>query len=546
MGDKKNIAWQLMPVQLAAIVAFAFAAWFLLPHYLQKSAEEHAILAASQMADQFKVLRGYYTNRVVRKVSDSNSCLTVHHDHKIKPDAIPLPASLIHDMGDLLKDGSITLNFYSPFPFVNRKGRVMDAFGNAAWAALTDNPKDYYAQSTVDNDHHIVRVAVADTMVDQLCVDCHNDHPLSPKTNWRLGDLRGILEISSDISKLVENVRRTGRYLALALLTVFGTISILSFRKTLANVKHWTHELKINEKDLKTAQEIAHIGSWSFDLTTNKLIWSEEIFRIFGIDPEEFGATYEAFIGTVHPDDRDYVKKQYAGAVEGKFPYDIEHRIIRKSDGNIRWVHERCAHIRNEIGEVIRSKGTVQEITERKHAQEEIRRLAMTDQLTGLANRNQFHQRCDENMKLARRENKRLVLMLLDLDKFKPVNDMYGHPVGDALLQTIASIFTNNVRDIDLVARFGGDEFAILIVHPDDRESARICAQRIIDEIDKPMNIMGHEIHVGTSIGASLYPDDADNEEDLIQKADIALYEAKKSGRNTFRFFRTGLDAVIG
>lgn len=190
------------------------------------------------------------------------------------------------------------------------------------------------------------------------------------------------------------------------------------------------------------------------------------------------------------------------------------------------------------IGGNVKFIGVMRDITEQKRAQEEIQRLAMTDQLTGLANRNQFHQRFNETLKLAERENKRLALLLLDLDKFKPVNDTYGHPVGDALLQTVSAIFTKCSRETDVVARLGGDEFAILMVHPESSEAASVNAQRVVDEILKPVNIMGYDIQIGTSIGISLYPDDGENEEDLIQKADLALYEAKEAGRNTFRFYK--------
>ena len=170
----------------------------------------------------------------------------------------------------------------------------------------------------------------------------------------------------------------------------------------------------------------------------------------------------------------------------------------------------------------------------------------MTDQLTGLANRNQFHQRFDEHLKLARRENGRLALMLLDLDKFKPVNDTYGHQVGDALLKTVAAVFQKHSRETDIVARLGGDEFGVLLVHPDDKGAAGISAQRIIDEIEKPLTIMGHEIRIGTSIGIALFPDDAETEDDLIHKADLALYEAKRMGRNTYRFFEPELEQTAG
>jgi len=182
------------------------------------------------------------------------------------------------------------------------------------------------------------------------------------------------------------------------------------------------------------------------------------------------------------------------------------------------------------------------EVEERKIAQKEARDLAMTDHLTGLSSRAHFYQRLDQHLKLADREKKQLALLALDLDRFKPVNDTYGHPVGDALLQAVATTFTKHSRETDLVARVGGDEFAILLVHPDDREAVRTIAQRIIDEVNKAMTIMGQEIQIGTSIGIAHFPDDADNEEDLMHRADRALYEAKNSGRNTLCFYRPDLD----
>ncbi len=126
---------------------------------------------------------------------------------------------------------------------------------------------------------------------------------------------------------------------------------------------------------------------------------------------------------------------------------------------------------------------------------------------------------------------------MVDLDKFKNVNDSFGHPVGDVLLKEVASILTRFSRETDVVARMGGDEFMILVVHPDSEESAGINAQRIIDEIKKPMTIMGSIIQTGASIGISTYPGDAKNHEELQRYADRALYEAKRMGRGVFIFY---------
>ncbi|MBN1578206.1 MAG: PAS domain-containing protein [Chitinispirillaceae bacterium] len=131
----------------------------------------------------------------------------------------------------------------------------------------------------------------------------------------------------------------------------------------------------ISDKILNRAQEIAHLGSWELDLVNNRLFWSDEVYRIFGLPPQKFEATYEAFLETVHPDDRAAVDAAYNNSVrEGKNTYEIEHRIVRKSTGEIRIVHEKCEHQRDETGKIIRSAGMVHDITGRKEAEEELKK----------------------------------------------------------------------------------------------------------------------------------------------------------------------------
>jgi len=130
-----------------------------------------------------------------------------------------------------------------------------------------------------------------------------------------------------------------------------------------------------SEARLKRSQEIAHLGSWELDLVNNVLIWSDEIYRIFGLQPQEFGATYEAFLEAVHPDDRTLVNEAYSGSLrDGRDTYEIGHRVVRKDTGEIRYVHEKCTHIRNESGQIIRSVGMVHDITDSKKAEDALLR----------------------------------------------------------------------------------------------------------------------------------------------------------------------------
>lgn len=182
------------------------------------------------------------------------------------------------------------------------------------------------------------------------------------------------------------------------------------------------------------------------------------------------------------------------------------------------------------------------DITERKEAEEEIRRLAMSDPLTGLANRTHFNERLEEALQFGRRFEHRVGLMLMDLDHFKPVNDTYGHPVGDAVLVHVGRILRESFREVDTVARLGGDEFAVVLSGLDRDDQVTVPAEKVIARLGEPFTIDGRTIHIGVSIGISFAPDDGDatdSWEPLYQKADSALYRAKHAGRNTYCLYRT-------
>jgi len=154
-----------------------------------------------------------------------------------------------------------------------------------------------------------------------------------------------------------------------------GRIGSVHIARDITERKRMEEALRESEVGLKRAQEIAHLGSWELDLVNNKLSWSDEVYRIFGFQPQEFGATYEAFLEVVHPEDRAAVDAAYAESLcEGKDSYEITHRIVRKSTGDIRIVQEKCEHIRDDSGTITRSMGMVQDITERAQAEEEILR----------------------------------------------------------------------------------------------------------------------------------------------------------------------------
>jgi diguanylate cyclase (GGDEF)-like protein len=169
--------------------------------------------------------------------------------------------------------------------------------------------------------------------------------------------------------------------------------------------------------------------------------------------------------------------------------------------------------------------------------------MAWHDSLTGLANRNLLSERLDEALKLARRLEKKVAVMILDLDKFKPVNDLHGHATGDKILKVVAERLIKCAREVDTVARLSGDEFAIVFTNIEDDANIITIADRIIHSIQQPVEIDGNVIQIGTSIGISFFPGDSDTPTELIRMADVALYQAKEDGRRVFRLYDPQMDA---
>ncbi|MBT3306434.1 MAG: GGDEF domain-containing protein [Alphaproteobacteria bacterium] len=192
---------------------------------------------------------------------------------------------------------------------------------------------------------------------------------------------------------------------------------------------------------------------------------------------------------------------------------------------------------KNEIGQMARALETFrQNIISRKAAESEILEMAYTDPLTGLDNRKRFEEHLVEAINMANRTGGNIACLMIDLDKFKPVNDTYGHAAGDEVLKVVGQRLALISRDTDFVARLGGDEFAMIATAIEDAINAELPAKRIVDQLSLPVYFEDNDLKIGGSVGVAIFPRDADNPNDLLKLADDALYAAKDAGRNTFRF----------
>jgi methyl-accepting chemotaxis protein len=194
---RSSLAWGLLlpvPLTLALLTGVI---WLALPRVLESTATHDALLANQQVASQFKLIRGYYSEHVAAKVT-KDGLYKATHDHKGTDRAIPIPATFMHDLSELLAGKDTTFSLYSPYPFEGRKDRKLDEFQNAAVAFLAANPNEMFWRRDIRDGRRVIRTAVADTM-GPSCVACHNSDPASPKKDWKVGDVRGVFEISSVI-----------------------------------------------------------------------------------------------------------------------------------------------------------------------------------------------------------------------------------------------------------------------------------------------------------------------------------------------------------
>lgn len=292
----------------------------------------------------------------------------------------------------------------------------------------------------------------------------------------------------------------------------------------------------------KRSQYFARIGTWDWDIDTEALYWSDAIYPMFGFQLGEISPSYERFCTSVHPDDRAQVRAGELRCIHTGENHDEEYRVVWP-DGSIRWLRETGNVVRNDQGVAVKMIGVVRDITEEKAWANQLQSLAHNDALTGLPNRLVFEQRLALALEKARNCNTRVALAFLDLNDFKAINDRNGHAIGDQVLTFTAKRLKQMLRSADTVARIGGDEFVLILegfLPGDDlEEEVRQVCSKVIESLAFPMIISGELLQVGTSLGVAIYPDHAASMDTLIHLADLAMYEAKRSGDNQYRVAAT-------
>lgn len=441
-----------------------------------------------------------------------------------------------------------------------------------------------------------------------------------------------------------------------------STIEELNLKRL---VREQEQQIRKREQQLSRAQKITHFGSWEWDIDSGKTSWSDELYRILGLEPASIPASYKRFLERVHPEDREAVKRAVLNALKDRQSITSHYCRIVRPDGSIRTIqgqgevilddagnfvsvigtshdvtermelekeraqlamivessndaifsisldgvitswnrgaesvfgysageiigrpiftiipeerfsersqilqellngelvrHFETTRIRKDgvqiyvslttspildaIGNIIGNSVIARDVTERRQMEEIIKHQAHHDTLTDLPNRQLFMDFLSLELAQTRRNGTKLALLFLDLNGFKQVNDTLGHSCGDLLLQEVAQRLRACIRESDTVARLGGDEFTVLMPDLAQTDDVGIVLRKILGVFETPFTLDDVAVDTTTSIGVCMFPDDGENSEELMKKADIAMYDAKSSGRNAYQFYNSEINA---
>jgi len=336
-----------------------------------------------------------------------------------------------------------------------------------------------------------------------------------------------------DTAELYAPLRKQ-MYLAFALMAAMTGLGAWLLRRRIAPL---VRNLAASEERFALAIEGSRLSLWDLDLRTGR-IWLDERWQdMLGGKPAATTVTGEELQRLVHPEDLPLLQAHLKEVLQGAVPhYDVEHRV-RTLSGEWLWIRSSGRVVqRDPGGRPQRIAGTNSDIDRRKHAELLLAHQAGHDALTGLPNRNLFQDRMQRAGARAQRNRSLLAAMYLDIDKFKSINDTFGHDTGDRLIKAFAQRLVECIRSVDTAARLGGDEFAVILEALEDRDAGCRIAEKIVAAMHDEFELGERTIAVSTSIGVAFHRGDGGfDAEALLKRADEALYRAKAAGRNTYR-----------
>lgn len=296
-------------------------------------------------------------------------------------------------------------------------------------------------------------------------------------------------------------------------------------------------QLKTNERQLTQVLKGASLGYWDWNYQTGEHFVDQIWLEILGLTENDITHNISDWESLTHEDDKKIILPDIERAISRKKPFSVEFRM-RHKNGDWVWVQGSGAVVEwDKKGLPLRLCGTHQNISKRKQDEKELLFLANYDSLTRLPNRNLMFEEVKLLIGKRRNNNPLAGLMFIDLDNFKIINDNYGHKFGDLFLLLVVKKLKQAVRSNDILGRFGGDEFVLIVDEIDEPESLSKIAKKILKLFETPITLQNNTVYASVSIGISVFPQDGNNFDDLLKHADVAMYKAKEAGKNRFCFF---------
>ena len=436
----------------------------------------------------------------------------------------------------------------------NRRILILEdnvAFGELMALALTE--KGYMCDTATTAsaaiswlENHQTSLVVMDHSLPDMCGDDFISAMRSKGIN-----IPFIVVTGRDDSELaVQMIRRGASDFLLKDTTLLDRLPVVVMRalketETARQLLNAEEALRQSEARLARAQRIARVGSWEWDIKNNSVYFSDELLRILGYDPQHPPAISMDWIyERINPVDIPLVRKAIASTIESSHPLNVAYRIQTASGAEIVVSSQGEVEI-DPLGNPSLVIGATIDITARSRAEEEIQLLVNYDTLTGLPNRNLLQDRLQQAIANSARLEQSVGVLILDLDRFKSINDSLGHKAGDQLLQMVATRLRSCIRESDTLARPGGDEFVILLAGTVNEDGISAAAGKILAIISEPFTLENREFYLTASIGIALYPIDGEDPHTLLKNADLAMYRAKEMDRNNFQFYSSDLNVKV-
>ncbi|WP_100407330.1 sensor domain-containing diguanylate cyclase [Bacillus solitudinis] len=329
--------------------------------------------------------------------------------------------------------------------------------------------------------------------------------------------------------------------LALWLGKQYDDISLQHQKLKITNEKVAEKLLLMNQKnkDYELLLNSLEGAIFSLDVRNNKIYFTKGAELIYGYSDKAFSQNINLWKELIHSDDYEKVEKYEKQLLQGNSS-QVKFRINHPETGE-KWLVKRANPLKSSDGTVIKVHGQIIDITKQIKLENELKQLAYHDELTDLPNRKSLDRHIEKALARSKRHNHNFTLMFIDLDDFKNVNDSMGHEAGDFLLKEVVIRIKQSIREEDLISRIGGDEF-IVVLEETNLEEIEGIAERILENISLPYLINEQEVTISLSIGISMFPDDGETKETLIDHADKAMYFAKNNGKNNFKIYTSDLN----